>query len=44
MCPDIHGILPASAPMTISTSATGTAILMLTTEASRAMPSQIAAM
>jgi hypothetical protein len=35
-------MFPASAPTTISTSAAGTAILMLTTEASRAMPSQIA--
>jgi len=37
------GMFPASAPPTISTSAAGTAILMLTTDASRAMPSQMAA-
>jgi hypothetical protein len=36
-------MFPASTPITISTSAAGTAIRMLTTEASRAMPSQIAA-
>ena len=36
-------MLPASAPTTISTSATGTAICTLTTEASNAMPIQIAA-
>ena len=36
-------MFPASAPTTISTSAAGTAIQMLTTEASRAMPSQMAA-
>jgi hypothetical protein len=41
-CCWIPGMLPASAPTTISTSAAGTAILMLTTEASRAMPTQIA--
>ena len=41
-CWPIPGIFPASAPTTISTSA-GTAIRMLTTKASRAMPSQIAA-
>ena len=37
------GMFPASAPTTISTSAAGTAIQMLTIEASRAMPSQMAA-
>ena len=42
-CSRMPGMLPASAPTTISTSAAGTAILMLTTEASRAMPSQMAA-
>jgi hypothetical protein len=42
-CGWIPGMFPASAPATISTSAAGTAIRMLTTEASRAMPSQMAA-
>jgi hypothetical protein len=42
-CCWIPGMFPASTPITISTSAAGTAIRMLTTEASRAMPSQIAA-
>jgi hypothetical protein len=37
------GMFPASAPTTISASAAGTAIQMLTIEASRAMPSQMAA-
>ena len=36
-------MFPASAPITISTSAAGTAIQMLAIEASRAMPSQMAA-
>jgi hypothetical protein len=36
-------MFPASAPTTISTSAAGTAIRMLTTDASSAMPSQMAA-
>jgi hypothetical protein len=36
-------MFPASAPITISTSAAGTAIQMLITEASSAIPSQIAA-
>jgi len=35
-------MLPASAPTTISTSAAGTATRMLTTAATRAMPSQMA--
>ena len=42
-CSRMPGMFPASAPTTISTSAAGTAIRMLTTGASRAMPSQIAA-
>ena len=42
-CCWMPGMFPASAPTTISTSAAGTAIRMLTTEASRAMPSQMAA-
>ena len=42
-CSRMPGMLPASAPTTISTSAAGIAIRMLITEASRAMPSQIAA-
>jgi hypothetical protein len=36
-------MFPASAPITISTSAAGIAMRMLTTDASRAMPSQMAA-
>ena len=43
MCWLMPGMFPASAPITISTSAAGTAIRMLTIEASRAMPSQMAA-
>ena len=42
-CSRMPGMFPASAPTTISTSAAGTAIRMLTTEASSAMPSQMAA-
>ena len=42
-CSRMPGMFPASAPTTISTSAAGTAIRMLTTDASRAMPSQTAA-
>ena len=42
-CSRMPGMLPASAPTTISTNAAGTAIRILITEASRAMPSQIAA-
>jgi len=42
-CSRIPGMFPASAPTTISTSAAGTAIRMLTTDASSAMPSQMAA-
>jgi len=37
------GTFPARAPITISTSAAGTAIRMLITEANRAIPSQMAA-
>jgi len=36
-------MFPASAPTTISTSAAGRAILMLTADAISAMPSQMAA-
>ena len=42
-CSRTPGRFPAKAPTTISTSAAGTAILMLTTDARRAMPSQMAA-
>ena len=43
MCCSMPGMFPASAPTTISTSATGIAILMLMTDASRAIPTQMAA-
>jgi hypothetical protein len=41
-CGAMPGMFPASAPTTISTSAAGMAILMLITEESRAMPTQMA--
>jgi len=42
-CSRMPGMFPASAPTTISTSAAGIAIRMLMTDASKAMPSQMAA-
>jgi hypothetical protein len=41
-CSRSPGMLPASAPTTISTSAAGTATRMLTRAATKAIPSQIA--